>query len=415
MSRWTSRRRRTSALIAGIGATALILSACSGGGDEGGDDVAEGGDEPILIGISLPLTGDFAEPGQGVQRGYELWAETVNANGGLLGREIELKIVDDQSNADRVVADYEALITQDEVDLVIGPFSSRLVLASARVVDEYGMLFVEPAGAAANIFEAGYGNLFYAAPAIADDHYNYLYDYIMEMPEEERPQTASYATMDDPLAQGAAYGLKDKLEEAGITTLVDEVYPPNTTDFSGIAAALAEADADLLVGGTQYQDGVNMIVAVQQLNYQPRMAAFTTAPTLPEFVDALGDGVEGVLAPTGYSPTADYEGNAEFVEAIAELYDREPSEDEANAYTAGQVVQAAVEAVGCAEQGECQQELIDWLHSNTVPTVVGDLAWDEAGRPNGAHFIQQYVAGQPEIVLPADQATAEFINVKPEW
>lgn len=409
-TRAVSAQKRRAAMAA-VGVSALVLAACGGDDNGGGDD----GDGPIRIGISLPLTGDFSEPGEGVQRGYEIWRDMVNEEGGLLGREVELIIMDDQSNADRVVSDYEALITEDEVDLVFGPFSSRLVLASARVVDEYGMLFVEPAGASEEIFEAGYPNLFYAAPAVANDHYNYLFDHIMSLPEGDRPQTAAYAAMDDPLAQGTAYGLKEKLEEAGIETVVDEVYPPNTTDFSGIAAALASADADLLVGGTQYQDAVNLIVALQQLNYQPRMAAFSTAPTLPEFKEALGENVEGVLAPTGYSAEADYETNAEFVERVAELYDRIPSEDEANAFTTGQVVQAAVEAVCCAEQGDCQQELIDWLHENEVDTVVGRLGWDDAGRPNGAHFIQQHVNGEPEIVLPAEQATAEFIHPKPEW
>src|SRR5690606_10214119 len=141
--------RRALALAAGVTATALVLTACSGGSDgEGG-----GSDDPIVIGISLPLTGDFSEPGKGVQRGYEAWAQFVNEDGGLLGRQVELKILDDQSNADRVVQDYEALIAQDEVDLVFGPFSTRLVVPSARVAQEYGMLFVEPAGAAAEVFE----------------------------------------------------------------------------------------------------------------------------------------------------------------------------------------------------------------------------------------------------------------------
>src|SRR5690606_13299057 len=266
---------------------------------------------------------------------------------------------------------YEALITQDKVDLIFGPFSSRLVLPSARVAEEYDMLFVEPAGAAQPIFEAGYKNLFYAAPAVADDHYNYLYEHLMSLPEADRPKTAAYASMDDPLAMGAANGLKAKLEAAGVETLVDEIYPPNTTDFSGIAAQLASADADLLVGGTQYQDAVNMILAVRQLGYQPRMAAFTTAPTLAEFVEAIGaENVDGIMAPTGYSPATDYEGNANFVKMVQEKNGREPSEDEANAYTVGQVVKAAVEAVGCAEQGECQQKLVDWLHANEVPTIV---------------------------------------------
>ena len=53
--------------------------------------------------------------------------------------------------------------------------------------------------------------------------------------------------------------------------------------------------ADMVVGGTQYQDGVNLIVALQQLNYQPKLAAFSTAPTNAEFPEAIGDKTEGIL------------------------------------------------------------------------------------------------------------------------
>ena len=263
------------------------------GDSDGGDD------DVITIGISLPLTGDYSEPGKGVERGYQAWADIINENGGLLDKQVELKILDDKSSADTVVADYEALIANDGVDLVFGPFSTRLVVPSARVASEYGMLFVEPAGAAPEVFEQGFDNLFYAAPAVADDHYNLLAEQILAMPEGERPKTVAYAAMDDPFAMGTAYGLKDKLEEAGVETVVDEVYPPNTTDFSSIAAKIADSKADLVVGGTQYQDAVNLIVALQQLNYQPKMAAFSTAPTNAEFPAAIGKKVEGILVPDG--------------------------------------------------------------------------------------------------------------------
>lgn len=431
-TRGTSNRGRV--IVAGVATAALLtLSACAGGGDgdtdatgdgassesdgaaENGDGGAEASGDPIVIGISLPLTGDFSEPGKGVQRGYEAWAKFVNEDGGLLGRQVELKILDDQSNADRVVQDYEILIAQDEVDLVFGPFSTRLVVPSARIAQDYGMLFVEPAGAANEVFEQGFDNLFYAAPAVANDHYNYLAETILAMPEGERPTTVAVAAMDDPFAQGTAYGLRDKLAEGGLEILVDEVYPPNTTDFSPIAAKIADSGADIVIGGTQYQDAVNMIVALQQLSYQPKLAAFSTAPTNPEFSAAIGSKTEGILAPTGYTPEATWPSNVEFVERYTALNGTEPGEDEANAYTTGQVVAAAVEAVGCAEQGECQQKLIDWLHENEVETVVGPLSWDETGKPQGAHLMQQYVDGKIQIVLPGDAAEAELIYPKPEW
>ncbi|WP_433826246.1 amino acid ABC transporter substrate-binding protein [Actinoplanes sp. CA-015351] len=389
----------------------LTLGACSSSdGDAAGDKT-----DPITIGVSLPLTGDFSEPGKGVQQGYEAWAKIVNDSGGLLGRQVELKILDDQSNADRVVADYEQLIGKDEVDLVFGPFSTRLVVPSARVAEEYDMLFVEPAGAAKEVFEQGFKNLFYAAPAVANDHYNHLADKILAMPADQRPKTAAYAAMDDPFAQGTAYGLKEKLEAGGIKTLVDEVYPPNTTDFSGIAAKIADSKADVLVGGSQYQDGVNLIVALQQLGYQPKLAAFSTAPTNPEFASAIGNKTEGVLSPTGYSQDAQYPSNKEFVEKYTAQFGKAPEEDQANGYTTGQVVAAAVTAAGCAEQGECQQKLVDWVRANTVETVVGPLSWDETGKPKGAHMIQQWIGGDIKIVLPEDVKEAEFLYPKPAW
>ncbi|WP_280838586.1 amino acid ABC transporter substrate-binding protein [Micromonospora sp. A200] len=368
-----------------------------------------------MIGISLPLTGDFSEPGKGVQRGYEAWAKITNDKGGLLGRKVELKILDDQSNADRVVADYEQLIGKDQVDLVVGPFSTRLVVPAGRVAEEYGMLFVEPAGAAKQVFEQGFKNLFYAAPAVANDHYNHLAEYILALPADQRPKTAAYAAMDDPFAQGTAYGLKEKLEAAGIRTVVNEVYPPNTTDFGSIAAKIAASKADVLVGGSQYQDGVNLIVALQQLKYQPKLAAFSTAPTNPEFAKAIGNKTEGILSPTGYTQKAPYPSNKEFVEKYTAQVGSPPEEDEANAYTTGQVVAAAVTAVGCAEQGDCQKRLVDWVRKNTVETVVGPLSWDETGKPKGAHMIQQWVGGQIQIVLPADAKETEFVYPKPAW
>src|SRR5918998_2249902 len=340
--------------LAVTAAALLLLGACSGDGGEADDNASE----PIVVGVSLPLTGDFSEPGKGVQQGYEAWAKIVNDKGGLLGRPVQLKILDDQSNADRVVADYEQLIGKDQVDLVVGPFSTRLVVPAARVAEEYDMLFVEPAGAAKEVFEQGFKNLFYAAPAVANDHYNYLAEHILAMPADKRPKTAAYAAMDDPFAQGTAYGLKAKLEAGGVRTVVNEVYPPNTTEFGTIAAKIAASKADMVVGGSQYQDGVNLIIALQQLRYQPKLAAFSTAPTSPEFAAAIGNKTEGILSPTGYTQDAKYPSNLEFVEKYTAQFGSPPEEDEANGYTTGQVVAAAVKAVGCAEQGDCQKRLV---------------------------------------------------------
>jgi branched-chain amino acid transport system substrate-binding protein len=414
----------------------MVLAACGGtpedptaAGDTEGTEQqpaeagteAAGGEElegdPIRIGVSLPLTGDFSEPGKGIQNGYDTWATMVNEAGGLLGRPVEMIYRDDASDPNRVVSDYEQLITSEGVDMVLGPFSSRLVLPAAEVAERNDMLFIEPAGAAPEIFEQGFENLFYAAPAVADTHYDYLFEYIMGLPEDQRPATVAYAVLDDPFAQGTAYGLKANLDEAGFETVADEVYPPEQTDFAAIAARVADTDADLFVGGTQFEDSVGLIRAFQELGYQPRMAAFSTGPTLPEFSEAVGGASEGVLSPVGYSAQADTPGNAEFVAKHQELFDEEPGEDPANGYTAGQILAEAIEEVGCAEPDpECQQQLVDYIRGAEIETIVGPLSWDEAGRPQGAHMIQQWINGRIEIVLPETEVkTADLVHPKPEW
>ena len=418
----TRRSFRPIALGCALAFAPSGAASASGDTTEPGDTAAaanetatETSGEPIRIGISLPLTGDFSEPGTGIQEGYDLWAADVNAAGGILGRPVELIYRDDASDPNKAVSDYEQLISVENVDFVFGPFSSRLVIPASTVAEEEQMLFLEPAGAAAEVFERGLEFTFYTAPAIADDHYNYLAEYLLALPEDERPTTVAVASLDDPFAQGTSYGLRDKLEAGGMEIVADEVYPPGTTDYSTIAAGIADADAEIFIGGTQFEDTVGLVRAFEELGYEPDYMAFTTGPTLPEFEEAVGDASNGILSPVGWSAEATYESNPEFVAAFQAMYDAEPHEDAANGYTAGQILSQSIEAVGCADNSdECQISLRDHVRESEFVTVVGPLSFDDAGRPESAHMIQQWIGGEVEIVLPAgsDVQTADLVATR---
>ncbi len=62
-----------------------------------------------------------------------MWAHDVNARGALLGREVEIVSYDDQSDPDTSARLYERLISDDKVDLLIGPYSSDVTLAPAML------------------------------------------------------------------------------------------------------------------------------------------------------------------------------------------------------------------------------------------------------------------------------------------
>jgi branched-chain amino acid transport system substrate-binding protein len=92
------------------------------------------------------------------------------------------------------------------------------------------------------------------------------------------------------------------------------------------------------------------------------------------------------------------------------------NEDAANGYTVGQIIEAAVTAAKCADPSkECQDKLTEHIRQGTFDTVVGPLSFDDKGRPEQAHMIQQYVAGKIEIVLPEQAKTADIVYPKQEW
>ena len=88
--------------------------------------------DPIKVGFSMALTGSVAQNGKQLIIALELWRDDVNAQGGLLGRPVELVYYDDQSNPANVPGIYTKLITVDKVDLLLGPYATNMAAAAMR-------------------------------------------------------------------------------------------------------------------------------------------------------------------------------------------------------------------------------------------------------------------------------------------
>ena len=83
-----------------VAAVVALAAGCASGNSQAGSGGPSG---PLVIGASVSLTGDFSDSGKAVKNGYELWANTVNAHGGILGRQVRMDIVDDASSPTQVV------------------------------------------------------------------------------------------------------------------------------------------------------------------------------------------------------------------------------------------------------------------------------------------------------------------------
>jgi branched-chain amino acid transport system substrate-binding protein len=391
-------------------AFALLASGCS----SSGTNSAHGSGRPLVIGASMSLSGDFADLAGPAKKGYELWAATVNAKGGLLGRKVSLKIVDDTSNPTQVVSNYENLISADHVNLVFGPFSSLLTVPAASIANRFGYAFIEPSGGAPQVFDLHLHDLFLAQPAPIVSSGDAFAGYILSLPKGQRPRTAAYPTADDPFTSAIVGRVRQRLEAAGIRTVYSQTYAAETVDLSPVVTSLVAAKPDLIVSGTGGPDAVAEVKGMVQSHWSPKFLFFTGGPNDPTFPAKVGAAnTEGIFSTGDWFPGAKTAGNAAFVKAYTAKY----------GVTAAGIDPAAAEAFACGQLLELVAQrtgkidnatIIATLHKGTWPTVEGNLSWNADGAPQGSDILVQWVNGRLQPVYPPNQALATPI-AKPAW
>ncbi len=415
----TVRRRTWLSIVSSLIMIFAGLSACAQSQNSGPttNTTTLNTQNPVVIGISLSLTknndNDFSSDGQLMKQGYQLWADNVNSNGGLLGREVMLKILDDNSNPDLTTKNYETLIN-DKVDLLLGPFSSLLTKAAekAKGIDKFA--FVEGAGGAPSVFANGWNNLFAVSLPVESNLDTFSYD-ILSLPLSQRQSlTAAYLSSDDPFTFPQVVRAEKLLKQGGIKTVYtvnpDQQYPEGDPKApTADAAKIVRSKADIVVLGTLLPDIQAEIAVFKQMHYHPKAIIATAGPDLgQDFIKAIG-GVqytEGMFVPNGWYPQADNFQNAAMVQAYIARYGGTADQvnaDVAEAYSAGQVLQQAVAKTRSINNGA----LITELHSQDVfNTVQGTAKFAPDGQNEQAlAYLFQWQAGQLTLVYPLSVAT----------
>ena len=129
-------------------------------------------------------------------------------------------------------------------------------------------------------------------------------DWLLSLPSGQRPASAAYATEDDPFTQPQVDKARSLLEAGGIPTAYYKVYPAETTDFTPIAKAVANSNADVVVLGTQLPDAIAFVQTFQAQQYNPKSIVETTGPDQgSDFSDKVGKAnTEGIIVPAGWWP-----------------------------------------------------------------------------------------------------------------
>ncbi|HUL27394.1 MAG TPA: ABC transporter substrate-binding protein [Streptosporangiaceae bacterium] len=394
---------------------------------------------PITVGFSEPLTGSFSADGQASLKGYQLWASDVNAHGGLLGRPVKLVYLNDNSDPNTATKDYTTLITQDHVDLTLGPFSSLLTIPAGQVTHRYGYALVEGSGGAPTVFSASLSNLFGVSAPVANQMVPFA-KWVVSLPPGERPRTAAYVMVDDPFADPPVETAQTILAKAGITTVYDNSGLPGSTakllepNSSGtVSPAVLAAAADkviaanpqvVLIGSVDVPTVSGILKEFVRQRFNPKMIIAASGPDQGQtFLNAVGTGnADGIMVPDGWYGGFPNALSHVMVQEYIAKYGGTASDvnaDVAEAYSSGEVLADAVQNVGLSNA-----KIIAFLHSGArLNTVQGPARWGRyvAHQPSGMNnqavsFVFQWQSGARFVkVLPAGGGSIAITATKPLW
>lgn len=369
--------------------------------------VARAAEGPIVIGASLSLSGAYSRTGEELRRGYEIWQKDVNGRGGLLGRKVEFKFYDDQSDPTTGAKLYERLITSDKVDLVMGPYSSPVALAATTVTEKYGYPMVAAGSSARGIWERGYRYVFqlYALPE------NQLAGHI-DLAKRHGARRVAVLTEDTIFSKELAQTFVRLSKEAGLEVVFYEEYGKGPTDLSPQLLKAKVQRPDVLFGATYLPESVLITRQAKELDVNPKMYIFTIGPTLPDYTQGLGKDAEYVLGLSEWEPVLKLEGVREFTEAYKKAYNTTPGYQSAGGFSGCQVLEAAVRKVGSFDRDKIR----DALAAIEVSTIWGPYRVNEKGMQIGKRaYVVQIQNGERHIVWPEERATAKLIYPTPGW
>lgn len=362
---------------------------------------------PVTIGASLALTGALARTGQEQLHGYQMWVEDVNARGGLLGRTVQLRYYDDESNPDTGVRLYERLITADRVDLVLGPYGSPVAQAASVVTERYGFPMVNPGASSTAIWTRGFEYVF----GVYGSARRYM-DGAIEIARERGYRTVAVVNEDTTFARDNAQGAIETAQRLGLQVVFREEYRRDTPDFSSLLLKVRQANPDVLIGGTYLPDSIQLTRQLKELNIAPRIVAFSVGPALPDFVQALGADAEFIMGSSQWEPSATFPGAQEFVRKYAAKHGYEPGYHAAGGYAAGQILEAAV----LHARGFDREAIQRALYEIDIVTIFGRYKVDERGFQTGVQLLMTQIQnGKREILFPRAASTAPEIVPFPSW
>jgi branched-chain amino acid transport system substrate-binding protein len=326
--------------------------------------------DPILIGVSGPLTGPNAQYGLQWKQGFDLALDKINADGGVKGRKVAYQFEDSQSDPRQAVAIAQKFVADPRILIELGDFSSPASMAASPIYQRGGLVQYGFTNSHPDFTKAGD---FMWSPSVSQ--------------ADEQPLLASYAvrlgfkriavlhlntdwgrTSKDHFARAA--------KELGAEIVIAEGYQPEERDFRSTLVRARDANPDGFALLSYAPDGALIARSVRQVGLKQPIVAASSVYS-PRFIELGGDAVEGVHTGSRYFPEDPRPEVREFITSFKAKYSVEPDAFNAYAYDAINFAVAAIR-----HGGTDRRAIRDALGQlKDVPSVIfGKATFDTATR-----------------------------------
>ena len=380
--------------------------------------------EPIKIGFSVSLTGGLASSGKAHLLSKQIWAEEINAKGGLLGRPVKLVYYDDQTNASTVPGIYAKLIDVDKVDLLMGAATNLIVAAMPMIMERKRMVMVLLALGSNAEFK--YPKYFQSAP-FGPDPKGVLSEAFFQVAKtiSPAPKTVALVGADAEFSNNVVVGARRNAEKFGFQIVYDRLYPPSTVDYTPVVRAVRATNPDLVLLASYPPDSVGMVRAATEVGLKTQLfGGAMVGMQYASLITQLGEKLNRVVNYHFYVPSRkmNFPGIADFLKKF-QAQAKDAGVDPLGfyqppfAYAAMQLLEQAVKATGSLDD----DKLAEHIHNNAFQTIVGEIRFNELGewanaRPIVVQFqgiegsgLEQFMTGHKQVIVhPAQYKDGEL-------
>ncbi len=370
------------------------------------------GNAPVRIGYAMARTGPWSVGAQTSQEpNYLLWAEQVNAAGGLdvkgTKRPIELISSDDQSNIETCVRTYEKLMGSDKVDLVLPPWGSNANFAVAPLANRFQYPFLAPTALSRRLVEMKLPYFFLLLQQPKP-----MMDALVDMLKNNGAKTVAVIYVDDLFGLENYAALKVALAGSGINIVEDKSYPLGVKDLSPVLRGFKDKNPDAFIGLTYPPDTILASRQSKEIGFNPKFFYASVGTAFQLYRNVMQAGAEGVLGMGSWNGKTSPAAKAYFDAHVKKFgAAKEPDRWASGATWAGlEILTAAVAKVGLDKKA-----IRDFVAGGTHKTILGDIRFNGSENVGVPGTVSQWQKGDFEVVWPKARATAPLNPSKPAW